>query len=179
MIYKILPAFLLSLSKPGREKPRYVFRPRALIQHGAMAGERNVGVLGPVTMVTEWICCLYYLEKSRTPMKTIKQEEPIIRNRFVECPNCKTRNMKIKKVVHVGRCRKCHESYKVVMVYVKPALTSAQPHRPAGSTQRSWETPSDTSLFSKSSETPSTFSSSSFDWSSQPRKTKTESGSGQ
>ena len=112
-------------------------------------------------------------------MKTIKQEELIIRNRFVECPNCKTRNMKIKKIVHVGRCRKCHDSYKVVMVYVKPALNPGQPHRQAGSTQLSWETPSDTSLFGKPSETPSTFSDPSFDWNSQPRKTKTESSSGQ
>ncbi len=130
-------------------------------------------------MVTERICSLYDLEKSRTPLKTIKQEEPIIRNRFIECPNCKTRNMKIKKVVHVGRCRKCHDSYKVVMVYVKPALTTGQPHRDAGSTLPSWETPSDTALFGKQTETPSTFSGSSFDWNSESRKTKSESGSGQ
>src|SRR5207245_1806984 len=80
----------------------------------AVANGREAGGPGSLTLVTERICSLYYLEKSRTPMKTIKQEEPIIRNRFVECPNCKTRNMKIKKIVHVGRCRKCHDSYKVV-----------------------------------------------------------------
>ena len=119
------------------------------------------------------------MEKSQPTMKTIKQDEPIIRNRFIECPKCKTRNMKIKKIIHVGRCRKCHDSYKVVMVFAKPAITLGQPHKQGGSTLPSWETPSDSTLFGKSSQTSSTFSDSSFDWNTESRKSKSESGNGQ
>jgi hypothetical protein len=100
-------------------------------------------------------------------MKTVNTEEPVIRNHFIDCPNCKTRTLKLKRVVQVGRCKSCHESYKIVIVYVKEgkkprplaktptASTAASPD----ATLPSWQVPSDSSLFgTSSSETSSIFS---------------------
>src|SRR6266481_240763 len=88
-------------------------------------------------------------------MKTVNQEEPVARSRFIDCPNCKTRSLKLKRIVQAGRCKSCHESYKIVIVYVKegkkpksatktesantaPSPDTALPH---------WQGPSDNTPF--------------------------------
>jgi hypothetical protein len=100
-------------------------------------------------------------------MKTIKQEEPVARSRFIDCPSCKTHTLKLKRVVQVGRCKSCHESHKIVIVYVKEGkkakpATKTEPATAAPSpdaTLPSWQVPSDSSLFgSTSTETDSIFS---------------------
>lgn len=99
-------------------------------------------------------------------MKTINKEEPVARSHFIDCPSCKTQTLKLKRVVQVGRCKSCRESYKIV-VYVKqgkkPKLgTKTVPANTvpsSDSTLPSWQVPSDSSLFgSSSNETNSTFS---------------------
>jgi len=100
-------------------------------------------------------------------MKTVNQEEPVARGRFIDCPNCKTRTLRLKRVVQAGRCKSCHESYKIVIVYVKegkkpkPASTT-EPTKttPSPDTKLpAWQVPSDTSLFGSSpTETNSIFS---------------------
>ncbi|HZY93926.1 MAG TPA: hypothetical protein VFE98_03580 [Candidatus Bathyarchaeia archaeon] len=68
--------------------------------------------------------------------------------------------MKLKRVVQIGRCKNCNDSYKIITVYVKagartkklggPAVTGeARPN--AETTLPSWQVPSDTSLFGASS----------------------------
>ncbi|TMI25793.1 hypothetical protein E6H19_02470 [Candidatus Bathyarchaeota archaeon] len=100
-------------------------------------------------------------------MKTVNQEEPVARSRFIECPECKTHTLKLKRIVQVGRCKSCRESYKIVIVYVKegkkpkPATKteSANTVPSPDSSLPSWQVPSDSSLFgSSSTETNSTFS---------------------
>ncbi|HEV2120259.1 MAG TPA: hypothetical protein VGS11_09185 [Candidatus Bathyarchaeia archaeon] len=120
-------------------------------------------------------------------MKTVKQEEPVARSRFIDCPSCKTHTLKLKRVVQVGRCKSCHESYKIVIVYVKEGKKSkpATKTEPANSvpsqdsTLPSWQVPSDSSLFgSSSTETNSIFSDigSSFGQEEPNRETSTSSG---
>src|SRR6266852_2824338 len=117
-------------------------------------------------------------------MKTIKQEEPVARSRFIDCPNCKIHTLKLKRVVQVGRCKSCHESYKIVMVYVKEgkklkpaAITStANVSSSPDATLPSWQVHSDSSLFgSSSNETHSIFSDigSSLSKNDQSRETST------
>ena len=102
-------------------------------------------------------------------VKTVKREEEISRSRFVDCPVCNNRTLKLKRTVQAGRCKNCNETYKIIVVYVKtgrknhPAKmpmenrseskleTKAEP-RPE-TTLPSWQLPSDTSLFSKTEET--------------------------
>src|SRR6266852_9815883 len=92
-------------------------------------------------------------------MKTVNQEEPVARSRFIDCPNCKTRSLKLKRIVQAGRCKSCHESYKIVIVYVKEGkkpkpATKTEPTNTAPSpdtTLPSWQMPSDNSLFGSSS----------------------------
>src|SRR5207245_10040812 len=93
--------------------------------------------------------------------------EPVARSRFIDCPECKTHTLKLKRIVQVGRCKSCHESYKIVIVYVKegkktkPATkkVSANTVPSPDSSLPSWQVPSDSSLFgSSSTETNSTFS---------------------
>src|SRR5712664_4490371 len=99
-------------------------------------------------------------------MKTVNQEEPLARGRFIDCPNCKTHTLKLKRIVQVGRCKSCHESYKIVVVYVKegkkpkPATkTESATVASPDATLPSWQVPSDSSLFgSSSTETDSTLS---------------------
>jgi hypothetical protein len=100
-------------------------------------------------------------------MKTVNQEEPVARSRFIDCPNCKTHTLKLRRVVHAGRCKSCHESYKIVIVYVKEGKkpkpetkTKSTDIVPSSdSTLPSWQMPSDSSLFGSSSiETDSIFS---------------------
>jgi hypothetical protein len=117
-------------------------------------------------------------------MKTINKEEPVVRSHFIDCPNCKTHTLKLKRVVQVGRCKSCRESYKIVIVYVKeekkpkPAakkLTANTAPSPVA-TLPSWQVPSDSSLFgSSSTETSSIFSDigSSFSQDDQNRETST------
>ena len=117
-------------------------------------------------------------------MKTVNQEEPVARSRFIDCPNCKTRTLKLKRVVQAGRCKSCHESYKIVIVYVregkkpKPATKTAPANTATNpdTTLPSWPVPSDSSLFgSSSTETDSIFSdtSSIFGENDESRKTST------
>src|SRR3989440_6404474 len=100
-------------------------------------------------------------------MKTVNQEEPVARSRFIDCPECKTHTLKLKRIVQAGRCKSCHESYKIVVAFVKEgkkpkpatktesATTVASPD----ATLPSWQVPSDSSLFgSSSTETNSIFS---------------------
>ncbi len=119
-------------------------------------------------------------------MKTVNQEEPVARSRFIDCPECKTRTLKLKRIVQAGRCKSCHESYKIVVVYVKegkkpkPATKteSANTVVSPDATLPSWQVPSDSSLFgSSSAETNSIFSDigSSFSQDDQNRETSTES----
>src|SRR5713226_2525530 len=112
-------------------------------------------------------------------MKTINKEEPVARSHFIDCPNCKTHTLKLKRVVQVGRCKSCHESYKIVVVYVregkkpKPAANTAPS---PDATLPSWQVPSDSSLFgSSSTETSSIFSDigSSFSQDDQTKETST------
>jgi ribosomal protein S27E len=96
-------------------------------------------------------------------MKTIKQDESISRSRFVDCPVCKNHTMKLKKTVQVGRCKTCSESYKIIVVYVKTgrkakslapinSQSETKPQPAPQPTLPSWQLPSDTSLFSSSTE---------------------------
>ena len=121
-------------------------------------------------------------------MKIIKREEPIIRNRFSDCPDCKTRNFKVKKTIEVGRCRNCRESYKVITVYAKTGVRtktiSTKPAAEIGQpTQEpslpSWQLPSDTSLFETTEQGQSTFSNPSFAWDTQEKKDESGTTSGQ
>ncbi len=117
-------------------------------------------------LVTEWLCRDSRVE-GFAQMKNISQEEPVARGRFIDCPSCKTHTLKLKRLVQVGRCKSCHESYKIVIVYVKEgkkpksetktAPASTAPNSDA--TLPSWQVPSDSSLFgSPSTETDSIFS---------------------
>ncbi len=105
--------------------------------------------------------------KAPSQMKTVNQEEPVARSRFIDCPNCKTHTLKLKRVFQAGRCKSCHESYKIVIVYVKEGKKPKSVTKPVSvstaaspeATLPSWEVPSDSSLFgSSSTETSSTFS---------------------
>ncbi len=93
-------------------------------------------------------------------MKTVKQEEPVARSRFADCPVCKNHTLKVKRTVQVGRCKSCNETYKIIVVYVKagrkstPANSSPETHpdnkqetKPeAAETSPPWQLPSDAGL---------------------------------
>src|SRR6266851_3436169 len=109
-------------------------------------------------------------------MKTIKQDESIQRSRFVNCPVCKNHTLKLKRTVQVGRCKTCSESYKIIVVYVKTGrrakplseTDSQKDSKPQPSPEPalpSWQSPSDTSLFSTSTENSSGFSDIGFEYS--------------
>jgi len=117
-------------------------------------------------------------------MKTINTEEPVLRSHFIDCPSCKTHSLKLKRVVQVGRCKSCHESYKIVIAYVKEGKKTRAPAKPPtentavspDATLPSWQVPSDSSLFgSSSTENNSIFSdfSSSVTQEDQNRETST------
>lgn len=105
--------------------------------------------------VTERLCQESQRQKFCTLMKTITNEEPVVRSRFINCPSCKTHTLKLKRVVQAGRCKGCHESYKIVIVYVKegkktktsPKTEQAKDSTSQTSTLPSWQVPSDSSLF--------------------------------
>src|SRR5260370_10299423 len=107
-------------------------------------------------------------------MKTIKQDESIQRSRFVDCPVCKNHTLKLKRMVQVGRCKTCSESYKIIVVYVKTgkraktlaASDSQKDEKPQPSPEPAlptWQLPSDTSLFGTSTESSAGFSDVGFD----------------
>jgi hypothetical protein len=117
-------------------------------------------------------------------MKTVNKEESVARSHFIDCPACNSRTLKLKRIVQVGRCKSCHESYKIVIVYVKegkkPKPSAKTPNANTvpipDSTLPSWQVPSDSSLFeSSSTETDSIFSDidSSFSQDNQSRETST------
>ncbi len=123
-------------------------------------------------------------------MKTIKQDESITRSRFVDCPVCKNHTMKLKRSVQVGRCKTCSESYKIIVVYVKtgrkaksPTVTSSQnetkPQPTPEPTLPSWQLPSDTSLFSVSTENSSGLSDTGFEYSNSEHTGESGSTSGE
>ena len=123
-------------------------------------------------------------------MKTIKQDESITRSRFVDCPVCKNHTMKLKRSVQVGRCKTCSESYKIIVVYVKtgrkaksPTVASSQnetkPQPRPEPTLPSWQLPSDTSLFSVSTENSSGLSDTGFEYNNSERTGESESTSRQ
>ncbi len=100
-------------------------------------------------------------------MKTVRQEEPISRNRFADCPVCKNHTLKVKRTVQVGRCKSCSETYKIIVVFVKtgrkakvPSLSSetrsenkqeAKPEAALETLLSSRQLPSDTSLLGTAS----------------------------
>ena len=119
-------------------------------------------------------------------MKTIKQVESISRSRFVDCAVCKNHTLKLKRTVQVGRCKTCSESYKIIVVYVK---TGRKSKSPTGTSSRnetkpqpapeptlpSWQLPSDTSLFSTSTDSSSGLSDIGFEYSHPEHKGESES----
>jgi hypothetical protein len=121
-------------------------------------------------------------------MKTVNQEEPLARGRFIDCPNCKTHTLKLKRIVQVGRCKSCHESYKIVIVYVKEGkkpkpekkTESANTVASPDATLPSWQVPSDNALFGPlPTETSSTFSDTSSLSGHDDTSRETSTGSGQ
>ena len=123
-------------------------------------------------------------------MKTIKRDESISRSRFVDCPVCKNHTMKLKRTVQVGRCKRCSESYKIIVIYVKTGRRSksptvsipekeTKPQPTAEPTLPSWQLPSDTSLFSTSTDSSSGLSDIGFEYSESERTGESESMSGQ
>src|SRR5712692_11065339 len=121
-------------------------------------------------------------------MKTVNQEEPVARSRFIDCPNCKTHTLKLQRIVQAGRCKSCHESYKIVIVYIKegkkpkPATKTESPNTLASpnATLPSWQVPSDSSLFgSLSTETNSIFSDTSTSFGQDEPESETSTGSQQ
>ena len=123
-------------------------------------------------------------------MKTIKRDESISRSRFVDCPVCKNHTMKLKRTVQVGRCKTCSESYKIIVVYVKTgkraktlAATDSQKEEKAQPSPEpalpTWQLPSDTSLFSTSTDSSSGLSDIGFEYSQSERTGESESTSGQ
>src|SRR5712664_2528933 len=140
-----------------------------------------------MALVTEWLCRESQVEDF-VQMKTIKQEEPVARGRFIDCPRCKTHTLKLKRVVQVGRCKTCHESYKIVIVYVKEgkkpkSATKTEPANTAPSpdtTLPSWQMPSDNSLFgSSSTETSPIFSDTNSIFGQDDKDSETSTGSEQ
>lgn len=121
-------------------------------------------------------------------MKTITKEEPVARSRFIDCPNCKTHTLKLKKIVQAGRCKSCHESYKIVVVYVKEGKkpkaspNTAQGDKPVNQEFNlpSWQMPSDSSLFgSVPSDSASMFSDTDSIFNQDEKSSESASGSGQ
>ncbi len=120
-------------------------------------------------------------------LKTIEQQEPITRSRFIQCPSCKNRSFKLKRTVEVGRCKNCQESYKIVVVYVKTGIKPKQKAKPATETRTttpestlpSWQMPSDSSLFGTSESSSSSFSKANFDWGTTSQDNKPETSSDQ
>jgi ribosomal protein S27E len=123
-------------------------------------------------------------------MKTIKQDESISRSRFVDCPVCKNHTLKLKRTVQVGRCKNCSESYKIIILFVKtgrkakPAVVNmtqneTKPQPTAQPSLPSWQLPSDTSLFSTSTENSTGLSDIGFDYSHPDNTGESESSTGQ
>jgi hypothetical protein len=123
-------------------------------------------------------------------MKTVNKEESVTRSHFIDCPACNDRTLKLKRVVQVGRCKSCHESYKIVIVYVKEGKkpkssvktsnANADTVSSPDTTLPSWQVPSDSSLFgSSSTETDSTFSDIGSSFSQDDQSSETSTGSEQ
>ncbi len=121
-------------------------------------------------------------------LKTIKQEEPITRSRFIDCPHCKTRGLKLKRIVQVGRCRNCHESYKIIIQFVKTGSKKQketvhthtfETREKSESNPLSWQVPSDNSLFGSTSETSPSFGEQAYGWEQNNRDNQSQTGSEQ
>jgi ribosomal protein S27E len=123
-------------------------------------------------------------------MKTIKKDESISRSRFIDCPVCKNHTLKLKRTVQVGRCKNCSESYKIIILFVKtgrkaklPVANMIQnetkPQPTAEPSLPSWQLPSDTSLFSTSTENSPGLSDIGFEYGHSEKTGESESSSGQ
>ncbi len=122
-------------------------------------------------------------------LKTVKQEEPIARSRFIDCPQCKTRGLKLKRIVQVGRCRNCHESYKIIIQFVKTGKRMKQQTTHTHTVETgetvpesnplSWQVPSDNSLFGSPSETSPSFGDSAYGWEQNKQDDQSQTGSEQ
>jgi ribosomal protein S27E len=123
-------------------------------------------------------------------MKTIKKDEPISRSRFVDCPVCKNHTLKLKRTVQVGRCKNCSESYKIIILFVKTGRKAkppyvnitqneAKPQPTAEPSPPSWQLPSDSSLFSTSTENSPGLSDIGFEYSHSENTGESESSTGQ
>jgi hypothetical protein len=145
------------VSKPSRTKSRTSLLSRSgHSTRGDDIDPRRLGYDDPSLLVTERLC--QFITNTAALLKTITREEPVSRSRFIDCPSCKTRSLKLKRVVQTGRCKSCHESYRVVIVYVKEGKKSKPDAKPesvkiessSSSTLPSWQMPSDNSLFGPS-----------------------------
>ena len=83
-------------------------------------------------------------------MRTVNREEPVTRSHFIDCPSCKTHTIKLNELSKSDDARAAHESYKIVIVYVKegkskPATKTltAYPAPSPDATLPSWQVPSD------------------------------------
>jgi ribosomal protein S27E len=130
-----------------------------------------------------------------TALKTVKQDEPISRSRFVDCPVCKNHTLKVKRTVQVGRCKSCSETYKVIVVYVKTgrktkpsnltmeprpeAKVESKPESVPESSLPSLQLPSDSSLFGSTSESYSGLSEAVFGETHKDKPSETGSSSSQ
>jgi len=92
--------------------------------------------------------------------------------------------------VQVGRCKNCSESYKIIVLFVKterkakpPAVNvpqnEAKPHPTAEPSLPSWQLPSDTSLFSTSTENSPGLSDIGFEYGHSENTGESESSTGQ
>lgn len=110
-------------------------------------------------------------------LKTVKQEEPITRSRFIDCPHCLSRGLKLKRIVQVGRCRNCRESFKIIIQFVKTGSKKETSHKHTFETKEtapesnplSWQVPSDNSLFGSTSEPSPSLSDQAYGWETNTR----------
>ncbi len=81
--------------------------------------------------------------------------------------------MKLKRIVQVGRCRNCRESYKIIITFVKTggkrqkeALHThvVEAKETPESSTFSWQVPSDNSVFGSESVTGPSFGEEEFGW---------------
>jgi ribosomal protein S27E len=123
-------------------------------------------------------------------MKTIKKDESVARSRFVDCPVCKNHTLKLKRTVQLGRCKSCSESYKIIVVYVKTGRKTKTldvnspknetvPQQTVEPTLPSWQLPSDTSLFSSSTDDSLGLSDTTFDYGQSEHSNESDTTSGQ
>lgn len=91
-----------------------------------------------------------------------------------------SRGLKLKRIVQVGRCRNCRESFKIIIQFVKTGSKKQQKetsHTHTFETKEtapesnplSWQVPSDNSLFGSTSEASSSLGNESYGWETNTR----------